>query len=170
MLRSTLLSTHLPPDFAKQLGANYTDTRLGAQRSRPVERPTCREPCGHYRLNQNLGSSSADMEFTCSYGERRCSCLPLALLNYDCDLRMHSGIQAFNAALPCNERLQACNKAGVGLIGTVAVCSRTEEPGEQRFCHHQRLKQPMGLPFSEWADNLAQNAVGLDTPIEAFEP
>jgi hypothetical protein len=42
--------------------------------------------------------------------------------------------------------------SSVGPIGTVAVFSRAEEPGEQRFCDNQRLKQPMGLPFSEWAD------------------
>lgn len=46
-------------------------------------------------------------------------------------------------------------KACVGPIGTVAVCCGTEEPGEQRFRQDQRLKQPMGLPFSEWADNNA---------------
>ena len=40
----------------------------------------------------------------------------------------------------------------VGPSGAVAVQFRTEEPGEQRFCEDQRLKQPMGLPFSEWAD------------------
>ena len=27
----------------------------------------------------------------------------------------------------------------VGSVGTAAVCSRTEEPGEQRFCRYQRL-------------------------------
>jgi hypothetical protein len=27
----------------------------------------------------------------------------------------------------------------VGPVGTVAVCSGTEEPGEQRFCRYQRL-------------------------------
>jgi hypothetical protein len=39
----------------------------------------------------------------------------------------------------------------VGPVGTVAGHRRTEEPGEQRFCINQRLEQPMGLPFSEWA-------------------
>jgi len=41
----------------------------------------------------------------------------------------------------------------VGPSGAVAVQFGTEEPGEQRFCEDQRLKQPMGLPFSEWADS-----------------
>lgn len=49
----------------------------------------------------------------------------------------------------------------VGPIGTVAVSCRTEEPGEQRFCQDQRLKQPMGLPFSEWADNKTQPPVAM---------
>jgi hypothetical protein len=49
----------------------------------------------------------------------------------------------------------------VGPIGTVAVSCRTEEPGEQRFCQDQRLKQPMGLPFSEWADNKTHPPVAM---------
>jgi hypothetical protein len=48
----------------------------------------------------------------------------------------------------------------VGPIGGVAVQFRTEEPGEQRFCQDQRLKQPMGLPFSEWADCKIQSLAG----------
>src|SRR6185503_287774 len=31
------------------------------------------------------------------------------------------------------------NGIGVGSVGTAAVCSRIEEPGEQRFCRYQRL-------------------------------
>jgi len=48
----------------------------------------------------------------------------------------------------------------VGPIGAVAVQFRTEEPGEQRFCQDQRLKQPMGLPFSERADCKIQPLAG----------
>ena len=51
----------------------------------------------------------------------------------------------------------------VGPIGAVAVQFRTEEPGEQRFCQDQRLKQPMGLPFSEWADCKVQSLAAYES-------
>jgi hypothetical protein len=59
-----------------------------------------------------------------------------------------SGMQLFlKAGLRHTERLAACIGTGVGLIGTVAFCSRTEEPGEQRFCHHQRLNSQWDCLF-----------------------
>lgn len=41
----------------------------------------------------------------------------------------------------------SCKDFDSRLSRNVAVDNRTEEPGEQRFCHRQRSKQPNGTAF-----------------------
>lgn len=50
----------------------------------------------------------------------------------------------------------ACKKSSVGPIGTAVVCSRTEEPGEQRFCESRRLKTANGTAFFRMGRRLRQ--------------
>ena len=99
---------------------------------------------------------SSDVEFCCHNTEFGYLCWPLK--DHE---KLAGGPQNIkNADVVVAPKLGSfghvlATRRSVGPIGTAVVCSRTEEPGEQRFCENRRLKQPMGLPFSEWADAMA---------------
>lgn len=56
----------------------------------------------------------------------------------------------------------------VGPVGTVAVCSGTEEPGEQRFCRYQRLTAN-GTAFfrmgRHYVGTAANRQIGFDSSV-----
>ena len=107
-------------------------------------------PEQHYRLSlcAHVRRSQTNMESRYSLAARCYSSLPFSdVLRFECWWSHDQQRLVFTAICDFTIWSSSCTGKCSRLSRNVAVSNRTEEPGEQRFCHRQRSKTANGTAF-----------------------